>query len=111
MSRCYPLSYRGEISIDYPAQGNTYNTLPPSERRDLWGVGTVYGRTLIFPPISIPGESGIYIHGDARASIFIQGTFEVRFEPVSSMTSNVKVLPAEPYEVKYRSIIQPRVIL
>ena len=33
---------RGKRSIDYPAQGNPYNSLPPCERGDLWGVGTVY---------------------------------------------------------------------
>ena len=32
---------------------------------------------------------------DARAGIFIKETFEVRFEPVSSTTSNVMVLPTE----------------
>ena len=31
--------------MDYPPQGNPYNTLPPSKRRDLWGVGTVYVHT------------------------------------------------------------------
>ena len=35
--------------IDYPAQGNPCNALPPSERRDLWGVGTVYVCTLTDP--------------------------------------------------------------
>ena len=25
------------------------NALPPSELRDLWGVGTVYGRMLTYP--------------------------------------------------------------
>ena len=29
------LSYRGKISINCRAQGNHYNTLPPSERREL----------------------------------------------------------------------------
>ena len=32
----------------YPPQGNPCNTLPPSERRDNWGVGTVHGRTLTY---------------------------------------------------------------
>ena len=41
-----PTELRGERSIDYPAQGNPCNTLPPSERRDLWGVGTVHDRML-----------------------------------------------------------------
>ena len=33
--------------------------------------------------------------------------FEVRLEPVSSTTSNVKVLPTELYGVKYRSVTHP----
>ena len=45
------LSYRGERSIEYPAHGHPYNTLPPPpfKRRDIWGVGTVSGRTLAYP--------------------------------------------------------------
>ena len=35
--------------IDYPAQGNPYDTLPPSERRAIGGVGTVYGCALTYP--------------------------------------------------------------
>ena len=39
--------------MEYPTQGNPYTTLPPSERRDLWGVGTVcvilYDCTLTYP--------------------------------------------------------------
>ena len=46
--RCYVPSYRGKISIKYPAQGNRYDTPPHSERRDIWSVGTVYGRTLTY---------------------------------------------------------------
>ena len=42
------LSYWGKRSIDYQAQGDPNNTLPPSERRDLWGVDAVYGRTLAY---------------------------------------------------------------
>ena len=46
------LQYRGKISIDsYPALGNPCGTLLPSERWDLWDVGTVYGRSLLpYPP-------------------------------------------------------------
>ena len=47
--RCYLLSYRGRGPIDYPAQGDPNSTFPPSQRRDLWGVGTVFCRTLIYP--------------------------------------------------------------
>ena len=46
---CYLQSFRGKRPIDYPAQGNPYNTLSPSERRDIFGVGTVYGCTLTYP--------------------------------------------------------------
>ena len=36
-------------SITQPRVYNPCVTLPPSERRDLRGVGTVYGRTLTYP--------------------------------------------------------------
>ena len=42
------LSYRGKIPIDYQ-RGCPYNTLPLSEWRDLWGVGTVHACTLTYP--------------------------------------------------------------
>ena len=32
-----------------PARVILTTPLPPSERRDLWGAGTVYGRTLTYP--------------------------------------------------------------
>lgn len=51
------LQYRGKRAIDYPAQGNPNNTLPPSERRGLWDVTilyTVVGRPTRF--VLIPGE-------------------------------------------------------
>ena len=91
------LQYRGKISIDYAAQGNIYNTLPPSERRGLWGVGTVYGRTLTYPlRFDTWGTREINVSlRTARASASRKETVEVRFEPVSSTTSNVKVLPTE----------------
>ena len=68
------------------------DTLPP-----LWGVGTVYGRTLTYPlRVNETNEMCVCVcFRDARASVFVRGTLEVRFEPVSSTTSNVKVLPAE----------------
>ena len=54
MGRCHLLSYRGKRSIDYPAQGYPCNTLPPSERRDLWGVSpAVYGDTHADLPASL----------------------------------------------------------
>ena len=37
------LSFRGNRSIDCPAQGNPYNTLPPSEWRNLWDRGQGVG--------------------------------------------------------------------
>ena len=49
LGRFYLRSDRGKITIDYPAQGNLYDTFPHSERLDLWGVGSVYGRTLTYP--------------------------------------------------------------
>ena len=39
----------GKRSIDYPAQDNPCNTLPPSERQDIRGVRTVYVCTLTYP--------------------------------------------------------------
>ena len=77
--------YRGKLSIDYPAQGNPYIIhSPPSERRDIWGVGTVilYGCTLTCYPLRFNtwGTREICFW-DARASVSIQETFEVRFEP------------------------------
>ena len=44
-----PTELKGKRPIDHPTQGNPYNTLPPSRRRDLWGIGTVDGRTLTYP--------------------------------------------------------------
>ena len=111
MWRCYLLSYRGKRSID-PAQGNPYNTLPPSERRELWGVGTVYVRTLTYPLRFITwGTREMCFSRCARASISVKGTFEVRFEPETWTTSNVMVLPTYWAKgVKDRSITQPKVI-
>ena len=63
-----------------------HNTLTLLERRDIWGVGAVYGGTLTYTRfVSIPGEPEmIYMFsGIARANVSIQETFQVRFEPVS----------------------------
>ena len=85
-----------KISLDYPAQG-PYNTLNPSERRDLWGDWTVYVCTLTYLPTSFHylGNQGDVFFRYARASVSVKETFGVRFEPVTWTTSNVKVLPAE----------------
>ena len=46
----YLARYRGKRSIDNRAQGTPHNTLPRSERRDLWDVTcTVHGRTWTYP--------------------------------------------------------------
>ena len=74
-------SYRGETPIEYRIQGNPYSALSPSERRDIWGVGTVYGRTLTYPlRFQCPGRC---VSRDAPAGVSIKETFIVRFEPVS----------------------------
>ena len=94
--RCYLLSYRGKRSFDYPAQGNPYNTLPPSERRDLGGVGTIYRRTLTCPiRFNTWRTREICFFRDARASVSTKETLEMGYEPVSSTTSNVEVLSTE----------------
>ena len=41
------------------------------------------------------GNQGDVPLGASSASVSIKETFEVRFEPVSSTASNVKVLPSE----------------
>ena len=84
---------------------------PPSEGRDLWGVGTVYGRTLTHPRfVSIPGKPGRYVLRNTRARVCMEQYFEVRFEPVSCRLRQC-ALPSEAIGVKYPSITQPRVIL
>ena len=95
---CYLLSYRGKIPTD-PAQVNSYNTLPPSKRRDLWGVRTVYIRLYNDLPASFRflGNQGDVVFRCARASVSVKEAFEVRFEPVTWTTSNGMVLPTELY--------------
>ena len=41
------------------------------------------------------GNQGDVFFRCARASVSVKETFEVRFEPVTWTTSNVKVLPTE----------------
>ena len=81
---------RGKIYIEYPAQGNPYNTLPPSERRDLWGAGTVYGRALSYPlGTKLLGGPGRQVYWNARRAIAsINEPFQERFEPVPWTTSS-----------------------
>ena len=74
--------------MHYPAQGNPYNTLSPSERRDLWGVGTVCVCTLTYPLRFITWGTREMCFFGARASVSVKETFEVRFEPVTWTTSN-----------------------
>ena len=63
----------GKISSDYPAQGNPYNILPPSER-DIWGVRTVYWYVymyvclLTYPLRFIPWGTREMFFRDARDS-------------------------------------------
>ena len=90
------MSYGGKTSIDYPAQGEILKTPPPppSERRDLWGVGTVYLYvcTLTYPIRSLPGELRRCVFRHARGSVR-----SVRVERVTWTTSNLKVLPTDLY--------------
>ena len=82
---------RGKRSIDYPAQGNPYNTLPPSERRDIWDVGTVYGRTLTYPlRFNTWGTRETCYLGTHAQAFLKKETFEVRFEPVSCRRRHVR---------------------
>ena len=107
--RCYLLSYMGKWSIDYYTQPGAILTTVP--RPLIVGASVPY--TAVRWPtgfVSIPGEAGGYDFGDVRASVSVKETFRDRFEPESSTTSNVKLLPTELYiGVKYRSITQPRV--
>ena len=51
-------------------------------------------------PFQYLGDQGDkYVFRDARASVYIKETFEVRFEPVSSTPSNMKV---SQYLLSYR---------
>ena len=69
MKDFYLLSYRGKISIDYPAWGNPYKSPPASERRDTYGAGTVYGRTMTYPlRFHAYGTRKIYVFRDAHAN-------------------------------------------
>ena len=85
--------------------------LPPSERRDLWGVGTVYGRTLTHP--SIPGETERYAFRDrTRKRFYKRNVRSVRSETRTRVLDDVMCEGTLlSYRVKYRSITQPRVIL
>ena len=85
---------------DYTAQGNPCITHHPSEGRDLlWGVGTVYNRTLTYPlRPNTWGTREVYLSRDARASASIKETLEVRLKTASSTTSNVMAL----YLLSYR---------
>ena len=81
---CNLLSYRGKRSIDYPAPGNPYNTRPPSERRDIWGVGIVY---LILRYADLPAsfqylrnQGDIGTHAQA---LLLKERSKCLFEPVS----------------------------
>ena len=68
MWRYYLLNYSGERSIDYPAQGIRVSATYPL-RFNTWGTR----------------EMSCF--RDARESVSIKETFEVRFEPVSSTMS------------------------
>ena len=46
-------------------------------------------------PLQCLGNQGDMCFRDARASVFMKETFEVRFEPISSTTGTVKVMPTE----------------
>ena len=90
----YLLSYRGERSIDYPAQGKPYNIFPPLERRDLWGVSvdgspyTVIRAYINFDPN--PGDPGRHVYSNTHAeALLLKEMFEVGFELVSWTMPNV----------------------
>ena len=75
-------------SITQPKVIIPYNTLPPSERRHIWGVGTVNGRTLTYRlRFSTWGTRDIYVFRDRTREYLYKETFEVMFELVSSTTS------------------------
>ena len=49
----------------------------------------------------------MFFWGDARTRVSIRKTLEVRFEAVSSTTSNVKVLPTVSYRGKNIDRLHP----
>ena len=64
LARRYHLqSYSGNISINHPAQGDPYNTAPPSERLDLWDV------TVPYPAVREPTRF-VLIPGEPREACF-----------------------------------------
>ena len=72
---CYLLSYRGKRSINYPAQGNSCNIFPPSERRDLRD-DSVDGspHTAIRPYPNFdpnPGDPGRHVYNKTHAQAFL----------------------------------------
>ena len=72
---CYLLSYRGKRSINYPAQGNSCNIFPPSERRDLRD-DSVDGspHTAIRPYPNFdpnPGDPGRHVYNRTHAQAFL----------------------------------------
>ena len=70
--------YRGKRSADCATQGNSCDSLAPSERRDLRDVGAVYGRTFAYPRCFNTWETReIRFFGDERASVSLKETFEV----------------------------------
>ena len=86
---------RGKRSIDYPAQGNPYNTPPPSERGGIFGASVQH--TAVRWPIrfvSIPTwgtrETYMPFRNRTRKRFYkeTKETFKASFEPVSSTTSN-----------------------
>ena len=82
----YLLRYRGELSIDFPAQGNACNTLPPSERRDLFGASVPYAAVHKPPPASfqyLENQGDMFSETHAQQAFPKKETFEARLEPVS----------------------------
>ena len=77
--------------------------LSPPLNGGILGASVSYTWYLVWPYADLPasfqylGNQGDKSPGTARASVSIKETFEVRFEPVPSTKSNVKVLPTELY--------------
>ena len=105
VKRSHVLRYRGKRSIDYPAQGNPYtlvyctNNLPPSERRDIWGAGIVYGRTRWSARFDSWETREKYVCSRAHAQALLLWKKRSKWDsnPCLRRCQNAKILPTESY--------------
>ena len=69
---------------------------PPPLNGGIFGASEPY-TSVRWPTrfVSSPGDPGWCVFKDARASVSVKETFEVKFDPVTWTTSNVKVLLTE----------------